>query len=209
MTARLAPFAMIAPLAVTLAACDTKAPAPEPIATETQVPEAQATESIFNSDVGVEAEPVLLEPYRAIVGFPDGGATLDRAAIAELTKTLQSPQIKGGGRILLRGHSDAGGTDAANMRASQARADAVRDWFTDNGVAETRIETLAFGEQNPIEPNARPDGTPNEAGRALNRRVSVTVGVPNDTTNLSAEPEEVEETPEPEPTSEALFPLTD
>ncbi len=48
----------------------------------------------------------------------------------------------------------------------------------ERGIAETRIEVIALGEQNPIEPNALPDGAPNEAGRAANRRVELSVLVP-------------------------------
>lgn len=206
MNTRLATAAMIA---LSLGACDREAPDPEPLPNATESPDAQATASIFSPEAGIESEEVLLEPLRAVVGFPQGDSYLDAAALKELATVLQSEQVTQGGRILLRGHSDAGGTDAANLRASKARADAVRDWLIEKGVASSRIEVIAFGEQNPIEPNAKPDGTPNEAGRALNRRVSVTVGVPNDTQSLTEQPEEIEEEPTPEPTSEALFPLTD
>ena len=65
------------------------------------------------------------------------------------------------------------------MRASMARAEAVRDWLVENGADAERITTIAFGEQNPIEPNALPDGSPNEEGRAANRRVELTIDVPD------------------------------
>ena len=35
------------------------------------------------------------------------------------------------------------------------------------------VEVIAFGAQNPNEPNALPDGSPNALGRAANRRVEV------------------------------------
>ena len=35
-----------------------------------------------------------------------------------------------------------------------------------------------MGEQNPIAPNALPDGSPNEAGRASNRRVEIDISPP-------------------------------
>ena len=66
-----------------------------------------------------------------------------------------------GGEIILRGHSDSGGSDDGNLRASQARAEAVRDWLVDNGIDSERITVIAFGEQNPAAPNALPDGSPN------------------------------------------------
>jgi OOP family OmpA-OmpF porin len=49
-------------------------------------------------------------------------------------------------------------------------------------VAEDRIEIVAFGEQNPVAPNALPDGTPNDEGRAKNRRVEIRVAPPNPAT---------------------------
>ena len=61
------------------------------------------------------------------------------------------------------------------MRASQERAEAVRDWMIENGIADERITIIAFGEQNPAAPNALPDGSPNEEGRAANRRVEIEV----------------------------------
>ena len=75
----------------------------------------------------------------------------------------------------------------SSPRASRARAEAVRDWLVDSGVDEARISLIAFGEQNPVAPNARPDGSPDPVGRAANRRVEIEVRSEN------AEPEE--ETP--------------
>ena len=88
---------------------------------------------------------------------------------------MASPQVEQGGPIILRGHSDSGGNDEGNMRASRARAEAVRDWLVDSGVDEARISLIAFGEQNPVAPNARPDGSPDPVGRAANRRVEIEV----------------------------------
>jgi OOP family OmpA-OmpF porin len=105
--------------------------------------------------------------------------------------------VAAGGPIILRGHSDAGGNDAVNMRVSVERAEAVRDWLIEMGVAEDRIEVIGFGEQNPIAPNALPDGSPNEEGRALNRRVDVSVLLP------TAEDEKSDEAPDDPPAQPA------
>ncbi len=135
--------------------------------------------SILRSDIEQPALPVApLEPLNITVGFPDGGSKLDAAALLELQKVIISEQLELGGEVTLRGHSDAGGSDAVNERVSRARADQVKDWLIENDVAAGRITIIAFGEQNPIEPNALPDGTPNEEGRALNRRVEVLIPPP-------------------------------
>ncbi len=126
-----------------------------------------------------------LEPLNLVIGFPDGGSGLSAGAVATLKEAASSEQIKLGLPIVVGGHSDASGNDAANQRASLARAEAVRDWLVENGVAESRITTIAFGEQNPVEPNALPNGEPNEAGRDANRRVEVLINVPQ--SNVAAQ----------------------
>ncbi|MHA6332505.1 OmpA family protein [Qipengyuania sp. CAU 1752] len=124
-----------------------------------------------------EAAEIPLESLNVTIGFPDGGAELDDKAVAALEKLIQSRQQREGVPIILGGHSDAGGRDEINLRVSRQRAEAVAEWLVENGVAEGRITVIAFGEQNPIKPNALPDGSPNEVGRAANRRVVVRLQV--------------------------------
>lgn len=134
------------------------------------------TRSIFRPEFQVEPTEAAAQrgTLETRLLFPEG-AELTEEARADLATVLASPQAGEGGTITLRGHSDSSGSDAANMRASQERAEAVRDWLIANGVEEERIVIIAFGEQNPAEPNALPDGTPNEKGRAANRRVEIEV----------------------------------
>ncbi|WP_338303527.1 OmpA family protein [Erythrobacter sp. Dej080120_24] len=142
-------------------------------------PEASETISILRTDIEQPDEPEPeLEPLELTIGFPAGRTALDTAAVAQVQAALASEQIALGGPIILRGHSDAGGNDAANLRASRARAETVRDWLVENGIAADRIEIIAFGEQNPVEPNALPDGSPNAEGRAANRRVEIEIALP-------------------------------
>ncbi|WP_370033758.1 OmpA family protein [Qipengyuania mesophila] len=132
--------------------------------------------SIFRPEFQVE--PIeALDPQGSLetrVQFPEG-SELTEEARADLATVLASPQIAEGGAIVLRGHSDSGGSDEVNMRVSQERAEAVREWLVENGVAEDRITVIAFGEQNPDRPNALPDGSPDEVGRAANRRVEIEI----------------------------------
>lgn len=178
-------------LATALAACGSdaeRAPAPEPSSTETGV-----QNSIIRDDLA-DTEPLPpppLAPLDGRIGFPEGGADLSESATADLDTLLQSPQMEAGGPIVLRAHSDASGPGEANQRASQARGEAVRDYLVEGGVAEDRITIIAFGEQNPIAPNANPDGTSNERGRAANRRVEVHIALPG--ASEDAAPEEIEE----------------
>ncbi|TRD11468.1 OmpA family protein [Erythrobacter insulae] len=138
--------------------------------------ESQAPVSILRPEIEQPAAPALpLEPVTITIGFPEGGNTLGASAIAALEELLTTDQVTSGGQITLRAHSDTEGSDAANMRSSRARGDKVRDWMIDKGIDKSRITVIAFGEQNPAQPNAMPDGSPNKAGRAANRRVEIEV----------------------------------
>jgi len=176
-------------------------PAPEPSPTPTQ---SEGPRSIFQpeyqQDTDAEEVPLTPEPLRETIGFPEGGAELDEAASAALETVLNSPQLAEGWPIILRGHSDAGGSGEVNLRASRNRAEAIRDAMIEGGVAEDRITVIAFGEQNPVEPNALPNGEPNERGRAANRRVEITIDSPEDIgTSPGREPTIIESIATPAP----------
>lgn len=168
-----------------LGACSAAAPdgdTPEPVSGDETADEGEPV-SILRPDVEAEQDPVEeapLEPLNATIGFPNGGDEIDGAALAGLQEVLASEQIKLGGPIVLRAHSDSDGSDTANADAAEARGVAVAAWLIEQGIADDRIDIIVFGEQNPIEPNALPDGSPNEAGRALNRRVEVLIVPPRE-----------------------------
>lgn len=128
----------------------------------------------ISSPIAIE-EPQPDESYTATIGFPEGGSDLNADAIAALEQVRASEQFAGPGAIILRTHSDSGGNDTANARASEKRGLAVAEWLISAGADARRIDVIVFGEQNPAEPNALPDGSPNEAGRAANRRVEVEI----------------------------------
>jgi OOP family OmpA-OmpF porin len=178
-------FPVILTLAA-LAACNGQsdtAPQPEPVKATLNPDEPV---SILRPDVEQpEAEePVALprSPLNATIGFPGGGSQLDDQALAALKQLLETELFATGAPITLRGHSDAGGDGTINERVSRQRAEAVRDWLVENGVDKGRIRVIAFGEQNPVAPNAMPDGSPNEAGRTANRRVELQLNAPTDDT---------------------------
>ena len=158
-----------------LVACGDRESEPPPPPQPSEEPRSIFTDG--ETGDGAASTP-LIAPLETTIAFPEG-AELTEAARAELATILRSPQIAQGGEIVLRGHSDAGGSDEANMRASQGRAEAIAAFLVDGGVAEDRIEIIAFGEQNPVAPNALPDGTPNEEGRRENRRVEIYVAAPD------------------------------
>ena len=68
-------------------------------------------------------------------------------------------------RFEVQGHTDNVGREDANMRLSEARAEAVTNYLIAKGVSETMIFAKGYGEISPVESNDT------ARGRALNRRV--------------------------------------
>lgn len=172
--------ALIASVALTACDNDTVAPAPEP--EETAIAEQQGAPpatSIIRPDIEVVREEPAMQDLKTVIPFPEGGAALSPAAESRLATFLETPQVAFGGPIVLRGHSDSVGRDEANLRASRERAEAVRDYLVENGIAESRLRVIALGEMRPVAPNATEEGEPYEEGRAANRRVELFVDVPD------------------------------
>ena len=166
-------------LALALAACDNGPQSPPSEAEPTPASEPSASEtpvSIIRPDV-IAARTVTppLAPLELTVPFAEGGDALSAEAQRVLAEVLASEQLAKGWPIVLRGHTDSVGHDEANLRVSRRRAETVANWLIDEGVSEDRIEVIALGEQRPVAPNASPDGQPDEAGRAMNRRVTVSL----------------------------------
>lgn len=72
-------------------------------------------------------------------------------------------------RVLLEGHTDDVGSDAANQKLSENRAKSVYDYLVKNGVDAVRLQYKGYGESKPIADNTT------EEGRAQNRRTVFTV----------------------------------
>jgi OmpA-OmpF porin, OOP family len=68
-------------------------------------------------------------------------------------------------KLELQGHTDSSGSDQHNLKLSQQRADSVRLYLMDQGVAGSQLTARGYGETQPIEDNKT------EAGRSRNRRV--------------------------------------
>ncbi|MDZ4370783.1 MAG: OmpA family protein [Phenylobacterium sp.] len=94
-----------------------------------------------------------------------------RGGLETLARLIQASG--GDDAISIEGYTDSHGEEAYNLALSQRRAEAVKAFLVQQGVAEDRLRTVGLGEQRPVAPNARPDGSDDEDGRQRNRRVEV------------------------------------
>ncbi len=94
---------------------------------------------------------------------------------AEETLAAAGPEIAklGGKPTRIEGHTDAIGSDAYNMKLSEARATAVRDWLAARTIVPAATPIKGYGKTNPIAPNKTSDGRDDPEGRQKNRRVEV------------------------------------
>lgn len=53
-------------------------------------------------------------------------------------------------RLRIGGHTDARGSDEYNMALGLRRANAARRYLVDRGVADSRLETVSYGEEQPM-----------------------------------------------------------
>lgn len=77
--------------------------------------------------------------------------------------------------IELASHTDAIGSDEANLKLSQARAQSCVDYLIEKGISKSRLSAKGYGEAKPIAPNEKPDGSDNPEGRQKNRRTEFSV----------------------------------
>ena len=94
---------------------------------------------------------------------------------AELNKLFSllsnNPSIK----VEIQGHTDSKGNNAYNKKLSQKRAESVRAYLVRKGIKGSRITAVGYGETKPIAKNTNADGSDNEEGRALNRRIELKI----------------------------------
>lgn len=103
------------------------------------------------------------------VEFISGSSRLMPRSRAQIERLATIMRAYPNSTIVVAGHTDNRGRDAANLKLSQARAESVAKALTDDGVASGRIRAEGYGSQKPVADNST------ARGRAQNRRVTLEV----------------------------------
>lgn len=103
------------------------------------------------------------------VYFKSGKAIINVRSFTLLNEVAQALKSNDSMEVLVEGHTDSRGSDSYNLRLSDARANAVREYLMGQGIATDRLKSMGFGETKPIASNKR------KKGRRKNRRVEFTI----------------------------------
>jgi len=106
-------------------------------------------------------------PAMAGVNFDFDQSVIRPDDFSKLDRDVATLKERGDMKVEVAGHTDYIGTEEYNMGLSVRRADAVRNYLIDKGIAADRLTVKGYGESQPIADNAT------EAGRFMNRRVEL------------------------------------
>lgn len=101
--------------------------------------------------------------------FETGSAKLQIESTSELDRLVKLLKQYADYQIKLEGHTDDVGDEEYNLRLSEERAKAVRDYLIQKGIDPKRIHYVGYGESRPAKPNTSPEN------RQYNRRVEYTI----------------------------------
>lgn len=107
------------------------------------------------------------------VQFRTGSASLEDTSKENLNQVVQ--QVKGNpdAILMMEGHTDSTGDEAANQRLAERRLDSIIHYLvTEQSVPVYVIYKISYGEEQPIAPNDTPEG------REQNRAVVIHVMAP-------------------------------
>jgi len=132
----------------------------------------------MNDGAEIQRKTNPLDPKDDVITFEKGKSVIlhsinfefDKATILPSSNAVlekinegltESSEIK----VTIIGHTDNVGSDAYNLTLSQKRADAVKTWLVNRGIAASRLESVGKGESEPMASNDTAES------RAMNRRV--------------------------------------
>lgn len=107
--------------------------------------------------------------------FDSNKATLRKESNLEMEKVIKLMQDYPDLKIEVAGHTDSKGNDAANLKLSQMRSQAVVTALAKKGINAKRLVAKGYGETQPVAPNTLPNGKPDLKGMQLNRRVELKI----------------------------------
>jgi outer membrane protein OmpA-like peptidoglycan-associated protein len=101
--------------------------------------------------------------------FESNSSHLLKESFAELNTLVKLLSENPNLRVEIGGHTDDVGNSEYNMTLSQQRADAVKSYLVEKGIAPQRLQSKGYGFSKPVVENK------DEESRAKNRRTEITI----------------------------------
>lgn len=178
-TQRVARLAMIGLAAASLAACASRPKpagpaAPQPQPTQPMPPEQQP--QVPQSPVNQGPLPGTVQDFVINIGeriyFATDSYDVTTDAQAVLAAQAQWLNRYPAVRVRIEGNADERGTREYNLALGARRANAVREFLVGQGVSGSRIESLSYGKERPIDPGTSEDAW----AKNRNARTAITDG---------------------------------
>jgi outer membrane protein OmpA-like peptidoglycan-associated protein len=116
---------------------------------------------------------IKFEPARVFtlnnVHFDIGKPTLRPDSFKELNEIADYMNYQENERFEIGGHTDNVGNEPDNLKLSQQRANAVRDYLIKKGINPGRLVAKGYGSSRPVDDNST------DEGRQKNRRTEITI----------------------------------
>ena len=135
--------------AFVLAACssnDTKEAEAAAAAAEEQAAQQAEQQAQVEAQQGREAAAA---DVGTVFYFEFDSSSLTEDARAQVDAHIQA-LLGNNDSVRLEGHTDERGTREYNLALGERRANAVRDYMVANGLPSYRVETISYGEENPV-----------------------------------------------------------
>jgi outer membrane protein OmpA-like peptidoglycan-associated protein len=101
--------------------------------------------------------------------FATNKSIIQSSSYDELNELVEFLKLKPSQKIIIEGHTDSDGNEASNLRLSQNRANAVKEYLISKGISASRLVAKGFGESKPIADNST------SQGKAHNRRTEIQI----------------------------------
>lgn len=110
------------------------------------------------------AEQAMNQFLNEHIYFGFDSAQLSAMAQATLKRKAAWLQENAGATVTIEGHCDERGTNEYNLALGERRAESARAYLMDLGISATRLSTISYGEERPL------DARSTEEAWAKNRR---------------------------------------
>jgi outer membrane protein OmpA-like peptidoglycan-associated protein len=115
----------------------------------------------------VKADIVKITYIGSKIFFDNNSDKLKVASLSQLDELAKILYKYEGASLTIAGHTDSVGADNFNLTLSQKRAESVRKYLIEKGIAAERLTSVGYGETQPVADNKT------ALGRAKNRRVEL------------------------------------